>query len=370
MIKILDRYLLRAFFINYALSLFVLISLYVVLDLFVNFDEFTEEGKSPLMVVRDIGDYYFFNLPLYFSQLSGVITLFAACATLARLQRQNELTAVLASGTSMFRVAAPIVVAAMLMNALLVFDHETVLPAVAPKLARARDDVQGARVYSALCVREGQSRLLSALKFSPQKEMIRGLIVLEFSTDPRDRGRMRNVIVADRAKWDPQRGGWELLGRSHRIGVKLDSRGGLSEDNSLVYESIKFYETNLAPAELLLRQQAQWVQFLSLKQLDQLIRQGGMDNVQIAKVKHSRFTMPISNMILLLLGISFFMNRLPEGVLTQGAKALVTCSISFIVTFIGHQLVGSADLPPELPAWLPIAVFGPLAAFLLASVKT
>ncbi len=41
MLRTLDRYVLRTFFSNYVLSLFVLISLYVVLDLFVNLDEFT-----------------------------------------------------------------------------------------------------------------------------------------------------------------------------------------------------------------------------------------------------------------------------------------------------------------------------------------
>ncbi|UCD27295.1 MAG: LptF/LptG family permease [Planctomycetota bacterium] len=370
MIRTLDRYLLRSFFINYLLSLFVLISLYVVLDLFVNFDEFTEAGKPVLLVLRDIADYYAYNLPLYFSQLSGVITLFAACATFARMQRQNELTAVLASGTSMYRLATPIIFAGLLMNGLLIFDHEVLLPKVAPKLARERDDVQGMRVYNVWCVREGQSRLLSALQFSPQKEMIRGLMVIEFSTNPQDRGRMRNLVIADRAQWDPQQRGWKLMGVSKRIGVSLDSRGGLSGDSSIVTTPLAFYETNLAPEELLLRQQAQWIQFLSVKQLDQLKRQGGVDPVQIAKVKHGRFTMPINNMILLLLGITFFLNRLPEGVLTQGAKALTTCSITFIVTFVGHQLVGSAEFSPALPAWLPIFLFGPLAVVLLDNVKT
>jgi lipopolysaccharide export system permease protein len=107
MIRTLDRYLLRSFFSNYVLSLLVLISLYVVLDLFVNLDEFTQGGKSIAEIVTNIGDYYLYNLPLYFAQISGVITLFAACGTFARLQRQNEITAVLASGTSLHRLATP-----------------------------------------------------------------------------------------------------------------------------------------------------------------------------------------------------------------------------------------------------------------------
>jgi len=75
-------------------------------------------------------------------------------------------------------------------------------------------------------------------------------------------------------------------------------------------------------------------------------------------------------MILLLLGMSFLMTRLPRSVLTQGAKALVTCAAAFLITFIGQQLVGTGSFSPAFPAWLPIFIFGPVAALLLENVKT
>jgi len=150
----------------------------------------------------------------------------------------------------------------------------------------------------------------------------------------------------------------------------MNSRGGLSGDNSLVRKPVKFYKCELNPEELLLRQQAQWVQFLSTPQLNRLKHQTGVDPVQIARVKHGRFAFSIVNIILLLLGMSFFLHRLPEGVLTQGAQALATCSIIFIVTFVGQNLVNSPNVDPALPAWLPIFIFLPLAVVLLDKVKT
>ena len=368
MIRTLDRYLLRTFIVNYVLSLFVLISLYVVLDLFVNFDEFTEGGKPVGTVIYNIYDYYRYNMPLYFSQLSGVITLFAACGTLARLQRQNEITAVLASGTSLYRLVAPIILAGLVMNGLLVLDHELLLPRVAAKLARARDDVEGARIYDVWCVKEGDSRLVSALQFSPAKKKIRNLIVMELSTDPQTRGQMQDVVVADWAYWDARRHGW-ILDRGVRIS-EASSGGVWARGGSLTGTRVDFYPSELSPEDLLLRKTAQWLRFLSVGQLDRLEKRGDADPGQVAHVKHGRFTLPINNIILLLLGISFFMNRLPGSVLTQGAKALTACSVAFLVTFVGQQLVGSAGFSPALPAWLPIFVFGPLVVVLLDNVKT
>jgi lipopolysaccharide export system permease protein len=367
--RTLDRYLLRSFFYNYVLSLSVLVSLYVVLDLFLNFDEFTEGNKSVNKLLWDVGGYYIYNIPLYFSQVSGVITLFAACLTIARLQRQNEVTAVLASGTSLYRLVAPVVLAGLAMNTLLALDQEVLLPSVAPKLARTRDDVEGMRVYEVWFVRDGQDRLVSALQFSPAQKKIRGMIVMELDATAEKKGQLREVITADRAEWDEAQHGWNLS-RGVRLQMVSDEEGGLSGEHSMKRIPVKFYGTELTPDELKLRQTAQWLQYLSVRQLNQLEKRGDVSPMQIAQIRHTRFTMPINNMILLLLGLSFFMTRLPTSVLTQGGWAVATCSIAFLLSFIGQQLVGTGDFSPALPAWLPIFLFGPLAVVLLENVKT
>lgn len=363
-----DRYMLKAFLINYTLSLFVLISLYVTLDLFVNLDEFTEGGKGMLQVVAGIADYYAYNLPLYFTQLSGVITAFAACGTLARMQRQNEITAVLASGTSVFRLAAPIMLAGLVMNLLLVVDYEVVLPRVADKLARQRDDVEGARVYEVWFVRDGENRLVSAQQFQPSEGAVRNMIIMELIDGP-DRSKvLGDVITADKAHWDPARTGWSLS-RGIRISASSSGRGPFSH-HSMERIPVDFYPCTLTPQELQLRQSTQWLRFLSTAQLNLLAKRGDVNSARIAQYKHERFTSPISNMILLVLGMTFFMHRLPDSVLTQGGKALAVCSLSFLVTFAGQQIAGSAALNPALPAWIPIFIFGPVAVLLLDNVKT
>lgn len=369
--KILDRYILKNFLYSYVLSLCVLISLYVVLDLFVNFDEFTESRESVATIVSHVFSYYIYNVPLYFSQLSGVITAFAACATVARLQRQNELTAILASGTSLYRVVTPILVISLVINfGLLVFDQEVLLPHVAPKLARERDDVEGVRSYGIWCVRDGENRLLSAQYFSPKQERIRGLIIMELNKQGNQRAQMGDVITATKARWDHDRHGWILEERGMRVKVAEAVAGGITSDADVTRTPLDFYACELTPAELLTRQNAQWVEFLSVRELKRMQQRTDVNHAQIARIMHGRFTLPVNNMILLLLGLVFFMNRLPESVLTQGAKALVACAAAFLVTFVGQQLIGAGGFSPALPAWLPIFIFGPVAAVLLENVKT
>jgi len=375
--KTVDRYLLRSFVANYLLSLFVMISLYVSLDLFVNLDEFTEESSSLPVVLGHIASFYGYNLFLYFSQLSGVITLFAAALTLARMQRSNEMTALLSSGCSMYRIAAPVIVAGLFMNVLWIVDQEVVLPRVAYKLARPRDDVEGHRVYGVWCLKDGPSRLLSAVRFYPANRRLGRMMVIERN----ERGMLEGVITADLAEWDAGRGGW-VLSRGMRIQRVAETMDLASPDEGVRREPLTFYRSELNPEEIVLRQSAQWMNFLSLRELGELQRRRVVSAGQVAQIRHTRFTQPINNVLLLLLGIVFFLRREPGSVIVQGGKALAVCASCFVIGFIGVHLIGAIDMtlplpligsvqiPPALPAWFPVIVFSPLCVLLLDSVKT
>lgn len=382
MLKTIDRYLLRSFITNYLLSLFVMLSLYVTLHLFVNFDEFTNAdpitGEPPVIgqVLANMGSYYGYNLSLYFAQISAVITLFASALTLARMQRANEMTALLASGTSMYRIAAPVVVVALLMNGLWIADQELLIPRIAPKLARPPGDVEGRKVYGVWCLRDGPRDLLSAGRFYPGDGRLARMMILERDKE----GTLNGVVTADLGTYVPAQNGWKLDRgtRVRRLGEKMEVFG---PEQNLEPEKVVFYPSELDPAEIILRQSAQWVQYLSLRQLESLQRRNVVSPEQVAQIRHARITQPINNMILLLLGIVFFLAREPSRVIMQGGKALAMCATAFILTFIGQQLVGSVSsltlpvlgavaIPSALPAWLPILLFAPVCAWLFGGIKT
>ena len=371
MLKTTDRYLLRSFIINYVLALFVMVSLYVTLHLFVNIDEFTEPDEitdvvpSVAQVARNMGSYYGYNLLLYFCQLSGVITLFAAALTLARMQKTNEMIALLASGWSMYRIAVPIVAAGLLLNALWILDQEVLMPKVAHKLARPTDDVEGRRVYGVWCLQDGPGRLLSARRFYPRSRTLANMMVLERDAD----GMLTGVITADAAHWDASRQGWVLNRGRHRQPGR-ESFDDFAVDEVNRPDTVTFHPSQLNPDEILLRQSAQWMQFLGVSQLTELQQRGVVNATQVAQVRHTRFTTPINNMLLLLLGIVFFLHREPGSVIVQGGKAIALCATCFIIAFMGQNLIGSFDVPTALPAWLPILLFAPLCAWLYEALRT
>lgn len=367
--SILDRYIFRSLAFNYVVALAVMISLYVVLDLFVNMDEFTEEpGRPVLEVLGNIANYYGPNLFLYFAQLSGVITLFACVATVARIRRQNELTAVLASGVSLYRVAAPVLAFGVLTTTLLVLTTEFAIPTVAHLLSRNHDDVDGTKAYGVYFLPDHENALLSAAQFHPNSRDLRYFLVIERD----DAGGIRQTIEAEHAVWEPPgpgepTGRWKLSRGLARSRVERDS-AGLGPRSERLDREVNSYASTLSPEAIELRQSEGWMRYLSLSDLRQLQESGLADRASIVQTRHERVAAPIVAMVLLLLGLPFFLDRSPANVLTDATKCLVVCGACYVSTIVAHSV--RTEAVSALPAWIPIFVFATLAMVLLDRVRT
>ncbi len=368
MITVLDRYLLRSLLVNYLIGLGVMLSLYVVLDLFVNMDEFTEQRYPLFTVLGNIVDYYLPNLLLYFSQLSGVITLFACAAVLARMRKLNEMTAILSSGVSLYRVARPVLIFGAVMTGMLVLNTECLVPAVAHKLSRDHDDADGKRAYEVNFLRDRGGALLSAGRYHPRSRDVDRLLVFVRNTE----GSVVQTWEADRATWEPPsstrpQGRWRL--DRGRVTTRLTGgEAGLGPREEQRVTHPTYYESDLGPEAIELRQSQGWVRYLSLAQLRKLAADETADQAAIIQTRHARIAAPIVSLLLLLLGLPFFLDRSPANVLSDAGKCLLVCGLCYVVTFIAQNI--RSETASALPAWIPIFIFGTLAMVLLDRVRT
>ena len=368
MLSVIDRYLLRSLVVNYVIALGAMLSLYVVLDMFVNMDEFTEHGFPFTTVVGHIAGYYAPHLLLYFAQLSGAITLFACMTSLARMRRANELTAILASGVSLHRVARPIIAFGIATTGLLLLDTEILIPSVAHQLARSHDDANGSRAYSVLFMRDKRGALLSAGNFHPTTRDLRQLLVLERD----EKGDFTAMVEADHATWEPPTvirptGRWRLE-RGRRIERGAGEQTGLGPREMRPTTPAEYYETDLSPEAIQMRQAEGWIRFLSLRQLAEHKRRAGPNFMTVVQTMHQRRAQPIIALVLLLLGLPFYLNRSPATVLSDSGKCMIACGLCYVVTFVAQSL-RPADAS-ALPAWIPIFVFGTLAIVLIDRIRT
>lgn len=142
--------------------------------------------------------------------------------------------------------------------------------------------------------------------------------------------------------------------------------GGTNKNYWELNGGILFYPSDLTTEDLVLRQSGRWLEFMSTAQLTRLIRLKRVPDREAALLtKYIRFTDPINNLIMLLLGLPFILSR------ERNVRASATLCLLIVGTFYAFVYVCRyVGLPPMLAAWLPVLLFGPIAVVMLDSVKT
>ena len=378
--KILDRYILVSFLKNYLISFMVLIGLYIVLDMVFNFDELAEyrahiEPGSGVAGVLEllwaIGDYYFYQTFRIFSHLAGIIPVVAAAFTLIRFTRFNELTAQLAAGIPLFRIAAPIIFAALLLNlVLLPIDQELIIPQIIPKLTRKHDQLHtgGGRTFAIHAMQDDANGLLNAGRYHPEgatgPPWMEQVDVVEVDENFVPIAHIR----ADRGDWDPNRRQWKLTN-----GLRTTGLAPNVEDTGVSTQPWPVYRSSITPDEIALYQSGEYVELLPTSRITMLLqRPKSYGTLSLLRVKHTRLTQWLMNFILVMLAIPCLVTREP-GRIKQGiAVCVALCGACLGTIFLSYQLAGTppsgpqwADRWPAIMAWMPIFIFGPIAVWLL-----
>jgi len=111
-VKIHDRYILGGFWRNLAIGLIAFSVIYITVDVSEQIDDYIDNHAR----ILDIALYYAFKLPWILVLVMPVSVLLATIFSLGKLSRENELTAFICSGTSLVRVASPIIASALALS--------------------------------------------------------------------------------------------------------------------------------------------------------------------------------------------------------------------------------------------------------------
>ncbi|HUB27959.1 MAG TPA: LptF/LptG family permease [Tepidisphaeraceae bacterium] len=378
--KILDRYILVNFIRNYLIAFLVLIGLYIALDMVFNFDDLIEPPKSAanmnltvFQAILDIIAYYAYQTPLIFVYLSGMIAVVGAAFTLMRLSRFNELTAIMAAGMSLRRVALPIILAGVGLNVILVLDQELLIPRIAYKLIRKHEDMhtETPKSFTVQMMQDDHNGLLCAARYTPPADGMPATIDF-LDVNMRDENSLPcGHIKADRAVWDDSAKCWRLTNGIYTQ-VLRPNENRIAPDTP-----VATYKSDITPDEIALWRGGQYVALLPTRRIDQLLqRPKSYGVIDLLRAKNLRFTQPLSNVILLLLAAPSVLTREPGKLRLAAMKCLFLCGLCLGTIFLTYQLAATPPTAtwilfwPALMAWIPIFIFGPLSALLLDRLKT
>ena len=120
----LDMYILREFLIKLSILVLVFVILFILSDVFNDLDNFLE-GKSPM---SDFFTYLLLKLPGNVRFVMPIAMLLGCMWTMAAFGKNLEVTAMRASGVSLFRCGGPILLVGFLMTMLNIYFNEALVP--------------------------------------------------------------------------------------------------------------------------------------------------------------------------------------------------------------------------------------------------
>lgn len=375
MLTILDRYIARQYLINVAALLVILFSFVVTIDVSLNFDRFVNlaerwlrDGdptghpdalRKGLTVVFLIVDLWWPRLLQLFNFLLGVVMLGGMGFTCSQLVRNRELVAVLGSGQSLYRVARPILLVALMLTGLQVLNQELVIPRIAPLLTRDHGDAgkRGLGLNHIKLIRDSKDRLLCARVFDADKGTLGDVSIIE--RDPQ--GLSLSVISAKAARW--RDGGWDLEDGKREV------RQGAFHPPVPVAR----VETNLNPESLRMQRYTGYSQSLSWLQIaEMLTRDDALDartSELLTRVGFGRISIMAANILSLVIAMPFFLRREPANMMLQSLKAAPWAVASLVGGVIGAS-VAIPGVPAALGAFVPVMILLPVAIASVTAVRT
>jgi len=362
--KTLDKYIAKNFLIGYVIAFAVLMGLRIIIDLFVNLDEFTEHADiGAIKAIINISTFYLLNSTLYFRDFAGIITVLAAVFSIGKMVHANEFVAMMASGVSLRRVIAPIVLLSVVMTAILVIDQEFIIPPLSDELVRNHDELPGQETYNVKFITDSRGSLIFAQGFDRKTETLHKLtIITRQRIDDTMIWQPTGKVSAENAVYNQNTRQWQLQkGRFFKID---------SIEEPLPLET---YKTDLKPRDIPVRLRAECKTLLSWAQLNELQKHRTKikDLAQLYSQKNFRITEPIINLVMLMICLPVLVCRDPKAMKSAVMISFLITAACLITTFISKMFAAEAIFNRvEMWAWLPIFIFLPIAFIELDSIKT
>ncbi len=352
----IDKYIIKAFIPSFVICMFAICGIYIVVDAIQKIDDFIEMGSSAFSLA---GHYYALMVPVFVAQLFPAITLIAASMVLIRFARNNEILAMQVAGINLYRILLPIFILSVIMSFVAVANQEVLIPRLAEGLVKVEQSAFEEEEKNNILIEDGVNRLLLRVwTLNVIEESLESVYVI----GKYENGRKKFTISAKEGRWTDDNS-WLLMDV-----VRHD----YDEDGKWVapVQQMNEYllETTLTPEQLSrVDINSTLKSFRELRELNR--KEPG--NPRYSVMFHSRVAYPLSNFVLLFLGIPFVVGfqRMSRNVYLRVGISILICCAFFLLSYICINLGNMGILHPILAAWLPIVIFGSFGLFLFDGMR-
>jgi len=345
--RILDRYIFKSIVATFIACIFVFLFMYVIIDVLSKLEDILKNQIHYTLLIQ----FYLTNLPIMFVQVAPFACLLSTLYTFSKLNHDNEVIAMRASGLSIFYITKTVIILGIVISLFVFWINDRFAPGamleiqkIQAKMDEGKKDRKEKKTDSLinLSMYGLKNRLFFIDRFYPSTATMDGVIILEQD----EKQNLTRKIVANKGVYED--GLWRFY---QSITYDFDHNGQIvGEPLYLEEEIMSIPET---PSDFLAQRQRP--EHMTISQLDNYIwklsKSGATTVIRNLKLDlYQKFASPFASLIIILLGIPFSL------MIQKRATGLSSIGISIIVGFLYYILdavfiaVGRGGMLPPLVA--------------------
>lgn len=299
--------------------------------------------------------------------IAPLAVMLAVLISFGLMEKGSELTAMKASGISIYRATLPVVVLSLfLAGGLFVFD-QVYIPRTNREQEILRNQIKGKPAQTYLQAGRkwifGQNNDIYYYQvFDPDTDHFGGISIFEF--DP-STFQLRRRIHAERAHWEKSLNKWvfetgwvrTLNGASIQDFRTFDvaTFGELHEDPGYFKKEIK---------------QSSEMNYEELQRYISDLQQSGFDTVRLKVQLQKKIAFPLITLVMAILAIPFAASGRRGGALAGVAIAIGIAIVYWVTAGVFEAMGAANQLPAMIAAWAPDFIFALAGGYLLLKVPT
>jgi LPS export ABC transporter permease LptF/LPS export ABC transporter permease LptG len=365
---ILDNYVLREFLKTFL----IVLAGFVLMNFVFTYFELMSDILHNHIEASIVGAYLINLTPSVIYQITPLSVLIAVLVTFGVLNRTSELTAMKATGISLYRLIIPVLLIAVTVAAGLFAFDQFYLPQANRKQEALRNTIKGRPPQTTLHPDQkwifGQQRpgepahIFYYQFFDPDQNAFANLSLFEF--DPTTFSISKRVMAA-RVAWDADQHAWIFENGWER------SFHGANQTGFREFQRASFAELHEEPSYF--KKESLQSQEMNFGQLDRYIRdlqQSGFDTMRLRVQLYDKLAYPLVTIVMAVLAVPFALSMGRRGSLTGVAWAFAIALGYWVVSGLFDAMGTHNYLPAAIAAWSPDVLFGLTGGYLLLRTPT
>ena len=356
--KILDQYIIKKFFINFLFIILSFTIIFIIVDIIDNIDKFISRGLSN----KEMFDYYLLSIPWYVSIALPMTLLIATIITFVTLQKNNEITALKASGISIYRISASLIIIGVIFCFISFYFENIIVMNTFNKKIPIEKKLKNKKTFTTKKndIYYHLDNAFLAIKNYNYNNDTGSNISIQFYNG----ADLISRIDAEKMIWNKESENWKFKKINKRewingkvyFAIKQDSIINIKDLNPSIIK-----KDNINPEEM---------NYWELSSFISKLKNKGLSYTRWSVNKYFKTAFCCSSLIMILFGITLSITRPRSNYTTGIGLSIVVIFLYYLFIKLGQSLGYNGVLSPFLSVWFVNILFIIFGTFMLSKTRT